>query len=109
MAGLIGESSSTRRGLQPVGMGFTNDYRYIDPGAYVSINCAGFLFLRVPYSWSGFELWYCSDNVAVKLAGTTYSIGMSVTSSNGVVTIENTVTARRGVQLTYQSIPKLNG
>ena len=105
MAGLIGESSSIRKGLQPSGMGYTSVYKYIETGANIQIDCNGFLLLRVPYSWAGFELWYCSADVAKKIVGTSYSVGLSVTSNGGIVTITNNASAKRGVQLIYQNLP----
>ena len=107
MAGLIGESSSTRTGLQSAGLGFTSANRNVSANSSFTISCQGLLFIRMPYAWSGFELWYCSDGFATKLTGASFAINISVESSVDSVTIKNTASATRAIEVVYQKIPKI--
>lgn len=107
VAELIGVANHSNNGLESKDIAFVSKIHYIDVGASIEINCSGLLYLRVPYGWNGFVLYHCSREVSTKLAGN--SIPVKVTSDfNGVVTITNESSARLGVQIVYQNIPRVS-
>lgn len=84
---------------------FTNTI-YIDPNESFDLGeVNGFVGIHNPYSWNGYEIFWCSGGVATRIAGTNYSLSHSITYNDGKYTLTNSADNRRAFHIFVQNIP----
>ena len=80
--------------------------KYADPAETITLGeTNGFLLVRDPYSWSGYNLFWCVSNQAFFISGYTGSRKFTITNNNGVCTLTNDSDRRRAYEFAYQNIP----
>lgn len=79
---------------------------YINPhDSYDLGQLNGFVGIYNPYSWGGYEIYWCSSGTATRIAGTSYSLPHSITYNDNKWILTNLADNKRAFQIFVQNIP----
>lgn len=105
MAGLLPSANLTNRGLMPSGLYMPPVKKYADPAESINLGTInGFLLVRDPYSWSGYNLFWCTGNQASFITGYTGTRKFTIAYSSGFK-LTNDSDRRRAYEFIYQNLP----
>lgn len=107
MGGLIGVGTINKAGLMPTGLfyQFPNNI-YINPHESFDLGKVnGFVGIYNPYSWNGYEIYWCSGGIVTRIAGANYSISHSITYNDGKWILTNSADNKRAFRIFVQNIP----
>lgn len=106
VAGLIGLAGLNNNGLMPKGLYVAPVKKYADPAETITLGeTSGFLLVRDPYSWSGYNLYWCTSNQAIFIAGYSGTRKFTLTNESGILKLTNDSDRRRAYEFAYQNIP----
>lgn len=106
VAGLIGLAGLNNNGLMPKGLYVAPVKKYADPAETITLGeMSGFLLVRDPYSWNGYNLYWCTSNQAIFITGYSGTRKFTLTNESGILKLTNDSDRRRAYEFAYQNIP----
>lgn len=90
-------------GLLPTA--YKSKTQYLSAGGSMTINgVGGIMQIRNIYNSSGWDVWFCTEGKATRIATAMYSTSVSVTMSGVNATIKNENDGQRQIEVVYQTL-----
>lgn len=79
--------------------------QYLSAGGSMSISgVGGIMQIRNIYNSSGWDVWFCTEGKATRIATALYTTAVSVTMSGTTATIKNDNDGQRQIEVVYQTL-----
>lgn len=79
--------------------------QYLSAGGSMSISgVGGIMQIRNIYNSSGWDVWFCTEGKATRIATALYTTAVSVTMSGTTATIKNENDGQRQIEVVYQTL-----
>lgn len=84
---------------------YTSKSQYVPASGSIVINgVGGIMQIRNIYNSSGWDVWFCTEGKATKIATALYNTAVSVTMSGTTATIKNDNEGQRQIEIRYQRL-----
>ena len=95
--------ASVVAGLLPTA--YKSKLQYVPAGGSIVINgVGGIMKIRNIYNSSGWDVWFCTEGKATRIATALYNTAVSVTMSGTTATIKNDNDGQRQIEVVYQTL-----
>lgn len=92
-------------GLLPTA--YKSKTQYLSAGGSMSIDgVGGIMQIRNIYNSSGWDVWFCTEGKATRIATALYGTAVSVTMAGNTATIKNENDGQRQIEVVYQTLLK---
>ena len=79
--------------------------QYLSAGGSMSISgVGGIMQIRNIYNSSGWDVWFCTEGKATRIATALYTTAVSVTMSGNTATVKNDNDGQRQIEVVYQTL-----